>query len=103
MQLHSPLDLQHALSSLIRQQRLADNLTQVELAARAGVSLAVLRKFEQSGKISLPSFLKLAYTLRISDRLWDTLNEPPPPITLRSLLRPEPPKRQRASGRRGQK
>lgn len=100
-QLHSPSDLQTALAARIRQQRLADNITQAELAERAAVSLAVVRKFEQSGQINLSSFLKLAYTLRLSDRLWDTLNQPAAPTSIQQLLASEPKPRQRASRRRG--
>ncbi len=38
-------------------------LTQAELSARAGVSLASLKRFEQTGEISFVSLLKLAAVL----------------------------------------
>ncbi len=44
-------------------------MTQAELAERSGVSVAVLRKFEQTGKISLESFVKLTFVLGLSERL----------------------------------
>lgn len=38
-------------------------LTQAELSARAGISLAALKKFEQTGEISFVSLLKIAVVL----------------------------------------
>lgn len=48
-----------ALARNIRARRLAMGLTQAGLSKRAGVALASLRKFEQTGAISLESLLKL--------------------------------------------
>lgn len=38
-------------------------LTQQQLAERSGVSLGSLKRFEQTGEISLTSLLKLAFVL----------------------------------------
>lgn len=46
-----------------RTLRLSQNLSQEGLAKRSGVSLASLKRFEASGKISLESLLKLAQVL----------------------------------------
>ena len=54
---------QRSLRESVRTRRLSQGLTQEGLAARAGVSLPTLRKFEQKGLISLESFLKLLMTL----------------------------------------
>lgn len=54
---------QEILVSQLRAKRLAIGLTQSGLAARAGVALPTLRKFEQKGLISLESFLKLLMVL----------------------------------------
>ncbi|WP_394699125.1 helix-turn-helix domain-containing protein [uncultured Cohaesibacter sp.] len=43
----------------VRARRLGMNLTQAGLADRSGVPLPTLRKFEQTGSISLEAFLKL--------------------------------------------
>lgn len=51
------------LSNRLKQRRLAHNLTQAGLAARSGVPLATLRKFEHSGSISLVSFVRLLVAL----------------------------------------
>ncbi len=45
----------------VRYWRLRDGLTQAGLAARSGVNLATLRKFERDGTISLTSYLKLLW------------------------------------------
>ena len=50
---------------------MAEGLTQAGLALRADVSLATLRKFEQTGVISLQSFLKL---LAVLDGLQEMVN-----------------------------
>ena len=65
----TPQDTFLELSRLLRQHRIAKSLTQAELAQRSGVSVAVLRKFEQTGKVSLESFVKLTFVLGVDDRL----------------------------------
>ncbi len=59
----TPGQARQQMAQHMRAQRLGQGLTQQGLAARAGVSLASLRKFEQKGSISLESFLKLALAL----------------------------------------
>ena len=65
----TPKDTFLELSRLLREHRIARNMTQAELAQRSGVSVAVLRKFEQTGKISLESFVKLTFVLGLTERL----------------------------------
>ena len=50
---------QKTLVQNIRERRLQMDLTQEGLAERSGVPLSTLRKFEQTGMISLESFLKI--------------------------------------------
>ena len=69
----TPEDTFLKISALMREQRVAQNFTQVALSERAGVSLAVLKKFESSGKISLESFVKLAFILGLSEGILDAL------------------------------
>ena len=52
---------------------LRQGLTQAGLAARAGVSLPILRKFEQKGLILLESFLKIAMVLGALEDVFDAL------------------------------
>ena len=44
-------------------------ITQKELAARSGVSLGSLKRFEQSGEISLQSLTKIAIALDVEGEL----------------------------------
>lgn len=46
-----------------KEKRKKKKLTQAELSARSGVSLASLKRFEQTGEISFISLLKLAAVL----------------------------------------
>lgn len=55
----SPSKAQTILAGHMRERRLALSLTQAGLSKRAGVALATLRKFEQTGKISVESLFKL--------------------------------------------
>lgn len=52
-----------SLAQRARQRRLGLNITQVGLANRAGISLGSLKRFEQSGQISLESLAKIALAL----------------------------------------
>ncbi|MEI8366497.1 MAG: helix-turn-helix transcriptional regulator [Parachlamydiaceae bacterium] len=58
-----PYDLIAHIAKHAKEKRLSLNLTQTSLAARSGVSLGTLKKFERSGHISLESLLKLALVL----------------------------------------
>jgi hypothetical protein len=63
IELKSPRDVQRELASRFKVRRLAINLTQQGLAARAGVSWSSLKRFEYTGLIALDSLLKLALVL----------------------------------------
>ena len=64
---------QELLRQRVKAMRLRQGLTQAGLAARAGVSLPTLRKFEQKGLISLESFLKIAMVLGVLEDVVDAL------------------------------
>jgi len=51
------------LAERVKQNRLELNLTQKALAARSGVSFASLRRFENTGEISLKSLILIAIAL----------------------------------------
>ena len=59
----SPAEITKDLADRLKQRRLFRNLTQAGLAARSGVPLGTLRKFEHSGSISLLSFVRLLVAL----------------------------------------
>ena len=58
----------------IRKRR---KISQKELAARSGVSLGSLKRFEQSGEISFQSFTKLAIALEVEEELESLFSEVP--------------------------
>ncbi len=51
------------------QLRKRKKVSQRELSVRSGVSLGSLKRFEQSGEISLQSFTKLAIALEVEGEL----------------------------------
>ncbi len=55
----TPTKAKVALAENMKERRLALNLTQAGLSERSGVALGTLRKFEQSGAISIDNLLKL--------------------------------------------
>jgi len=69
----SPSKAQQKLARHIRERRLLLELTQEGLAGRSGVPLSTLRKFEQSGIISLESFLKLLWIVGGLEEIVDVL------------------------------
>ncbi|MGN0246768.1 MAG: helix-turn-helix domain-containing protein [Lachnospiraceae bacterium] len=61
----------------MKQLRKRKKISQKELAARSGVSLGSLKRFEQSGEISLQSFTKLAIALEVEKELETLFTEVP--------------------------
>ena len=57
------------IANRIAQLRKRKKISQKELAVRSGVSLGSLKRFEQSGEISLQSFTKLAIALEVEGEL----------------------------------
>ena len=60
-------EMQKAIASRARDLRLELNLSQQTLSEKSGVSYGSLKKFEQTGQISLESLLKLAVILGCMD------------------------------------
>ncbi len=83
-QLETPEGVAVALAERCRDLRLARKWKQSTLAERAGVSLASLRRFEQTGRVSLKSLLRLSFALRrLGD--FDDLLLPPPADSIEAL------------------
>ncbi len=59
----TPSEIQQNLKTNFKQKRKKLGFTQNDLANRSGVSLGSLKRFENSGQISLESLLKLALVL----------------------------------------
>ena len=86
-----------------RDRRLAMNLTQVELAARSGVTWSSLKRFEREGLIALDSLLNLALVLDCLEDFDKLAVESRPIPAAQSLdaLLATPALRRRATGRKG--
>ncbi|HZL36515.1 MAG TPA: helix-turn-helix transcriptional regulator [Tepidisphaeraceae bacterium] len=64
----TPVETQQLLADRLKQERLALGYKQATLAKRSGVSLASLRRFEQTGEIALSRLLRLCHALgRLED------------------------------------
>ena len=59
----TPNSVAQAVASRAKQRRIAMQLTQVELAQKAGLPLATYRRFEQKGQITLTGVLQVAFAL----------------------------------------
>jgi transcriptional regulator with XRE-family HTH domain len=59
----TPMDVMQEIKTRFKARRKHLRLTQTDLAARSGVSLGSLKRFERTGQISLESLLKLGLVL----------------------------------------
>ncbi len=82
----------------LRAYRLAENIQQSELAARAGVSERSLRNFERTGRGSFDLFLRVAMALGLIDSM-SHLFEDTKPKSIKAMERASI-KRERASRNR---
>jgi transcriptional regulator with XRE-family HTH domain len=92
----SPKEIQEELKERFKALRLDIGYTQEALASRSGVSLGSLKRFEQSGEISLSNLLKLSAIL---DALGEFeklfLPKETKAKSLEELIKSEPKKRKR--------
>ena len=72
----TPSDIALRLARKLRSIRKRRKITQKQLAARSNVSYATLRKFEQTGQISLESFVKLTMELGVVSEINDLFTQP---------------------------
>ncbi len=85
-----------SLGGRARQLRLVRGLRQDDLASRAGVGVATVRRFEKSGSASIENVLRIA-TVLAAERGFEALFEAPPYASIdEALSRPEAHRRQRA-------
>ena len=71
------LDINMRLTQRIRTRRKEAKISQTELALRSGVSLGSVKRFENSGEISLKSLLRIAVILGYEtdfDKLFERKN-----------------------------
>lgn len=84
LQLSNPADAQRTLADRAREARLALGLKQATVATRAGVTLASLRRFEQTGEISFKHLTRILHALGRLDEM-DALLRPAPAATMADL------------------
>ena len=70
-------EINNNIAHKIVRLRKRKKITQKQLAARSGVSLGSLKRFEQSGEISLQSLTKIAIALDVENELEDLFNNVP--------------------------
>ena len=63
------IEINNDIAQKIVRLRKRKKITQKQLAARSGVSLGSLRRFEQIGEISLQSLTKIAIALDVENEL----------------------------------
>lgn len=68
----SPSEISKALANRVKQTRIRRSITQEELAERSGVSFGSVKRFEQTGEISLKHLILISKVLRSSEQ-WDEL------------------------------
>jgi transcriptional regulator with XRE-family HTH domain len=71
----TPWEIQKYIAKQAQKKRLSLNFSQQTLSDRSGVSLGVLKKFEQTGKISLESLLKIALVLGALEEFKDLFKQ----------------------------
>lgn len=63
------------ISDIMKKRRIALEMKQSEAATKAGLSLGTLRKFEQTGEISLERFFKLCRLYRMDDHIMASIEQ----------------------------
>jgi transcriptional regulator with XRE-family HTH domain len=74
--LFTPTDMIKGLADRMKSIRTRKGITRKQLAARSNVSYGSLRRFEETGKISLESFVKLAMELGLAAEINSLFTEP---------------------------
>ena len=70
-------EINNDIAQKIVRLRKRKKITQKQLVARSGESLGSLKRFEQSGEISLQSLTKIAIALDVENELEDLFNNVP--------------------------
>lgn len=65
----TPSEIVKKIAERIRRIRKRRKISQIELSQQSGVSLGSVKRFEQSGEISLRSLTKIAIALSVENQL----------------------------------
>lgn len=82
----TPSEAATLLAQRVQELRLSQNLSQKTLANRSGVSYGTIKRFEQTGKISLESLLKLSLILGVLDEFSSLFIAKQKPKSMKELL-----------------
>lgn len=74
--IYTPSEISVEIGQKVQRRRLAMNLTQVDAAARAGVSYRTWRRLETEGKASIDDLVRAAVALRCEQDLFTLFPEP---------------------------
>lgn len=94
--LRSPKQIRCDIALRMKKVRLSQNISQAQLATESGVTLSTVRRFEQTGEVSLKYLVNMAITLNRAEDFSELFRETPPV----NLFEKEPTPRVRASGAR---
>ncbi len=72
----TPAEITLDLAKRVKKIRKRRKITQKQLADRSNVSYASLKKFEQTGQISLISLVKIAMELGLADEIKSLFSQP---------------------------
>lgn len=86
--LRSPDDILREIGGRARELRLSKNLSRTSLAEKAGVSAATIKRFEDTGVISLPNLILLAGPLEATSH-FAGLFQKQAPVSLNELKKPK--------------
>ncbi|MEN9444280.1 MAG: hypothetical protein RIS47_1170 [Bacteroidota bacterium] len=92
----NPQKIAELVSINFKRYRLAQNLTQDELAVRSGVALSTLKRFEQKAEVSFGHLLLLASALNATAAFSELFALPESETMADFLKKNEKPNRQRA-------
>lgn len=70
-------EINNEIAGKIIRLRKRKKISQKELATRSGVSLGSVKRFEQSGEISLQSLTKIAIALGVEEELLNLFDDVP--------------------------
>lgn len=73
----TPGDINKKIAERIRAIRKRRKISQKELGEKSGVSLGSVKRFEQSGEISLLSLTKIAIALELDDEMKNLFTDVP--------------------------
>ena len=85
LELKSPVDVMIEISQRAKALRLAQNITQQELADKVGIAVGTVKRFEKTGEIQLNHLLRIALVLGRLDEFSNLLAADDVPESLYGL------------------